>query len=242
MNLDRLQGDFLEAILAREEPADARLAVYHRSVRSNHEAALAAAYPVVRRVVGGAFFGEAAARYREAFPSRSGDLHAFGSALARFLEQYEHARELAYLPDVARLEWAVHESRHAARGGSFDYARLGGVPAERLGEVRIALRPCVRLVSSVHPVLAIWEANQEGRDGTPDRTGGERVAVRSDPAFEVRPAAVGAGEWALLEAFARGASLAEAATECGRRSQEFEPALARLAALDVLDGFQSGPA
>ena len=242
MSLARLQGDFLEAILAREEPADARLAVYHRSVRANQDAALASAYPVVRRLVGDAFFGEAAARYAQAFPSRSGDLHAYGSAFALFLAQYEHARDLAYLPDVARLEWAVHESRHAARGGSFDYERLGRVPAERLGVVRIALRPCVRLVSSIHPVLAIWEANQEGRDGTPDRAGAELVAVRSDPAFEVRPVAVGAGEWALLEAFAQGASLAEAAAECERRSLELQAALARLVALDVLDGFHSGPA
>jgi hypothetical protein len=242
VNLARLQGDFLDAILAREEPADARLAVYHRSVRANHDAALAAAYPVVRRLVGDAFFGEAAARYAQAFPSRCGDLHVYGSAFALFLAQYEHARDLAYLPDVARLEWAVHESRHAARGGSFDYARLGSVGAERLGAVRIALRPCVRLVSSVHPVLAIWEANQEGRDGTPERTGAELVAVGSDRAFEVRPVAVGTAEWALLEAFAQGASLAEAAREFERRSLEFQAALSHLAALDLLDKFHFGPA
>jgi hypothetical protein len=197
VNLARLQGDFLDAILAREEPADARLAVYHRSVRANHDAALAAAYPVVRRLVGDAFFGEAAARYAQAFPSRCGDLHVYGSAFALFLAQYEHARDLAYLPDVARLEWAVHESR---------------------------------------------EANQEGRDGTPERTGAELLAVGSDRAFEVRPVAVGAAEWALLEAFAQGASLAEAARECERRSLEFQAALSHLAALDLLDKFHFGPA
>ena len=242
MSLARLQAEFLEALLAPGEPMDAGLAVYHRSVRANRDAALAAAYPVVRRLVGAAFFGEAAARFAESFPSRSGDLHRYGAEFAQFLGRYEHARELAYLPDVACLEWAVHESRHAAEGGSFDYAALGRVPAERLGEVRIGLRPCVRLVSSPHPIVAIWEANQEGRDGTPERTHGERAVVRRDRALQVVPVAVGPGEWTLLEACARAASLAEAAAECERRGLALEPAMKRLAAIDVLDTFEAGAA
>lgn len=241
MTLARLQSDFLEAILAREAPSDPRLAVYHRSVRANRDAALASAYPVVRRLVGEAFFAEAAGRYGEAFPSRSGDLHRHGAELPGFLAQYEHARDLVYLPDVARLEWAVHESRQAAQGAPFDYEGLGRIPAEQLGEVRILLRPCVRLVSSPHPVLAIWEANQEGRDGTPDRMDGEHVVVRRNAALQVEPVAAGPGDWALLEAFARGATLAEAAAECERRGASFEAALRSLSALDVLHVFQAAP-
>jgi hypothetical protein len=241
MSLARLQREFLEAILAAPEPADARLAVYHRGARANHEAALAAAYPVVRRLVGGPFFSEAAARFGDAVASVSGDLHAYGPQFAVFLARYPHARELDFLPDVARLEWAVHESRYAGEDGGFDFAALGAVPAEAVAGVHIHLRPCVRLMSSPHPILAIWEANQEGRDGTPARdTGPDRVVITRTRTLDVVPVAIEAGgPWALLQAFARGASLAQAASDCEAAGQALEPALRTLAQLDVLGGFEA---
>jgi hypothetical protein len=239
VSLESLQRDFLAAVLAAAEPADARLAVYHRGARANRGGALALAYPVVARLVGDSFFAEAAARFGDAFPSRSGDLRTYGAEFAAFLAQYPHARGLDYLPDVARLEWAVHQARDAADDRGFDFAALGAVPAERVGQVRIRLRPCVRLVASAHPVLAIWEANQEGRDGTPEGLEGpQHVAVRRTRLLEVVPVAVAPGEWALLEAFARGVTLAAAAADCERAGQALESALRALAERDVLGSFE----
>ena len=51
--LAQLQRDFMEA-LDREEPGAAK--VHRRNVRSARHDALAATYPVVRRLVGDAFF------------------------------------------------------------------------------------------------------------------------------------------------------------------------------------------
>jgi hypothetical protein len=240
VSLERQQREFIDAVLARDTPADDRLAIYHRSALANRRGALAAAYPVVARLVGGAFFDEAAACYAEAFPSRSGDLNAFGDRLAAFLEAYPYARELPYLPDVARLEWAVHESRHSPRGEALDYLALGAVQPEALGEIRIRPRPSVRLVASRHPILSIWAANQAGRDGTPERTrGAEQVAVRLLETLESIPVALGRAEWVVLEAFMRGDTLAHAAAACGAVGLDFEPALASLAKLDVLGGFEA---
>jgi hypothetical protein len=240
MSLARLQGEFLERVLGPYEPADGRLALYHRSSRANRLGALAAAYPVVLRLVGDAFFGEAAARYHETAPSRCGDLGRYGEGFSEFLSGYPHARDLAYLADVARLEWAVHESRLAPEGEVFDYAALAAAAPDKLDELRIRLRPCVRLVASPYPVLAIWEANQEGRDGTPARQeGADRVVVRREPSLEARPVAVEAGPWAILAAFARGATLAQAAGECQREGADFAPSLAALVSLDVLGTFEA---
>src|SRR5262249_36772420 len=105
------QHEFLEAICS-DAPLDDRLSVYRRNVLANQHDALAATYPVVRRLVGDAFFRESATRYALAHPSDSGDLHRFGAHLAAFLAAYAPARELSYLPDVARLEWAVARSFH----------------------------------------------------------------------------------------------------------------------------------
>ncbi len=249
--LARLQSDFLAAILdgqteaiagrvraGRVSPAE-RLEAYRRNVAGTLRAALAAAYPVVERLVGAAFFTEAAARYARAHPSASGDLHRFGDGFAQFLAAYPHGREVACLADVARLEWAWHECFHAADGGSLDFAALAAVPAARHGEIRFHLHPAVRLVQSPHPVLAIWEANQPGRDGIPARSEwGERVLVhREDYAVRLRAAA--ADEWSLLAGFARGATLEEAARGCA--DDLLGGLLRRLAADRVIAGFALGP-
>ena len=238
--LAREQAAFLDAILdARGGVLSPGLEVYRRNVRANLGAALAAAYPVVRRLVGESFFDEAGLRYVSANASRSGDLHEYGGAFASFLEVYEPARGLAYLADVARLEWACHESHHAADTQPFDMAALARVPAESFSELRFHLHPAARLMRSAHPIAAIWEANQPDRDGTPARAEGpDHVVVRRE-GLVVRVQAVAAAEWTLLAAFAAGAGLedASAALAPGDAQRILTASLARLVRDQVLCGF-----
>jgi hypothetical protein len=189
--------------------AEARLGIYRHTMRGNRRAALRSAYPVVAALVGEAFFDEAADRFAEAEPSRSGDLHRFGPGLAAFLAAYPHAAGLPYLPDVARLEWAWHESFHAAEHAPLDFARLAGVPEERYGDLRFRLHPSARLVRSGHPVLAIWNAHQEGGTGAADvdlDAGGERVLVFRGDA-DTRMFALPEADWSLLAGMEQGAAL-----------------------------------
>jgi len=210
--LAEMQREFL-ADLYGESPLEGRRSVYRRNVLANLREALGAAYPVVRRLVGDAFFDEAADRYARAHPSASGDLHRYGEAFAAFLARYEPASELEYLPDVARLEWAVAQAFHAADARSLDFAALGAIPEGDRGAIRLTLQPAAGLLESPHPIASIWSANQPGRDGTPDRTdGAERVLVHRE-GFVVRVRELGDSEWALLGALARGASLAEIAAD-----------------------------
>ncbi|MGZ5034085.1 MAG: HvfC/BufC family peptide modification chaperone [Usitatibacter sp.] len=235
-----LQREFLAAIFDAAPVSDGGIATYRRNVLGNLHNALASTYPVIERLVGDAFFREAAEQYARACPSVSGDLHEFGASFASFLESYAHAAALAYLPDVARLEWAVHESFHAADGAPLDYGRLGRVAPESYGALRFHLHPAVRFVSSVHPVLAIWEANQPGRDGTPERDAApERVLVRRD-GFVVRPELVGERDWNFLAALDLGATLEEAGNAIGESAEEFlADALARHASAGIIAGFDA---
>jgi len=237
--LARAQERFLARLLEPDAPRDTRLAVYHRTTMAARMGALAAAYPVVQRLVGGAFFEEAARVHAAATPSRSGDLHDYGARFPGFIAAYAPAAALAYLPEVARLEWAVHESRHAADGEPFDFAALARVAPDELAGVAIVLRPAVRLLSSSHPVLAIWEANQEGRDGTPERThGAQRVIVRRVD-HEVRPIEADSASWLLLGILGAGGTLGDAMEALAHGDGPLDAALGRLAALEVLGGFMS---
>ncbi len=237
-SLARTQADFLDAIRGAGACAPG-LDVYRRNHRANLVEAAAAVYPVVRRLVGDAFFDEAAARYTLANPSRSGDLHEYGASFAAFLEVYEPARVLAYLPDVARLEWACHECHHAADAPPFDVAALGAIPADALGDLGFTLHPAARLLRSFHPVAAIWQANQRERDGTPDRIEGpDHVVVRRD-GLAVRVECIDPAEWALLASFAAGASLEEAGASLspGDAERILATSLARYVRDGVISGF-----
>jgi hypothetical protein len=238
--LAQLQREFLTEVWSADSPSRAGMAIYRRTLLANLHGALASTYPVVRRLVGEAFFREAAARYARAHPSTSGDLNGHGREFASFLAVYPPARELAYLADVARLEWACHESFHAADAPRLDRAALARVSAEHHGAIRFQLHPAVRLVASPHPVLSIWEANQPERDGTPEKTiGAEQVLVRRE-ALEVRLSLLAAQPWRFASSLARGETLDEAIDAAACDAVEWlAPLLQRFAADGVLCGFSA---
>jgi hypothetical protein len=165
MSLAAAQRDFLARLLATRPAEGGGLEPYRRTLLANRRGALRCAYPVVARLVGEAFFGELADRYGDAHPSRCGDLHRYGSELAAYVEVYPPARALAYLADVARLEWAVFRCGFAADPEPFDLAALAAVPASRRGEVRFQAQHGLALLPSQHPIASIWEANQPASDG-----------------------------------------------------------------------------
>jgi len=236
------QRDFVRDVFGEREPGSAGVAVYRSSVLANYRAALAATYPVVARLVGEAFFTEAARRFALAHPSASGDLGEYGAAFAGFLAAYGPAASLAYLPDVARLEWACHECERAHEAPRFDFAALASVPAERYSSLRLALHPAVRLVASDHAIVAIHEANAPDRDGAPSRSEGPDFALVRRVGDRASVECVPQEEWHFLDALARGATLGEAAAGSSARGTEsFLPeALARYVACGIVSGFSAG--
>lgn len=237
MSLAGIQQEFLAALLGDAPAANPGMAIHRGNALAVRRDALAAAHPVVQRLVGDAFFAEAATQFARAHPSTSGDLHAYGGpAFAEFLSRYVPAGGLPYLPDVARLEWAVHECQHAADGAPLDHAALAALPGEALSALKLRLHPAARLVESDHPILAIWEANQGARDGTVERKSGpDRVLVRRE-GLDAVPVLADDAAWALLTAFAGDLTLADACALLPNPETDFAPALARVAAWGALGG------
>jgi hypothetical protein len=147
-------------------PSQARLAVYRNNHHETLIQALASTYPVVERLVGRDFFRQAARRHVVGFPSTSGNLIDYGDGFASFLEHLPQERTLPYLPDVARLEWALHLVFHAAPDPAFSLSDLQSLPGERLSALCLSSNAGVRRIDSSYPILAIWQSNQADADAS----------------------------------------------------------------------------
>ncbi len=202
---------FMEQIRANGLSADRRIQIYRNNVYASLTEALRAVHPVVHKLVGDGFFKYAANEYITHYPSSSGDLHDFGDRFSEFLAGFEPAQSLAYLSDVARMEWYYHEAYHAAEHRPIDLDELGSVSPDEHGRLRLHLHPSARLLQSDYPVLQIWQVNQDHYDGehTVDlSTGGIHMLVFR-PDREIEFHTLGAGEYTLLEYLAAEKSLSE---------------------------------
>jgi hypothetical protein len=225
-SLRDLQQHFADAVLAPPgastpfaagDPlvAAERLNIYRRTILANYRNALAATYPVVKRLIGGTLFQTAVDAYVIAHRSTCGDLNVYGDRFGDFVEQLGPTRGLIYLGDVARLEWAIdeaHRTRDAERNPEALLARLASEPPERLPALRLELDPSCRLVVSRYPILHIWKSNQpdyEGDDRVDLDEGGDALLVRRDSnGVSLERSAPGDHAW--LSALQTGATLGAA--------------------------------
>ena len=211
--LDNVESDFDHYVRGAGLGGDRRLRVYRNNAVLGLTGALEAVYPVVRRVVGEGFFRYAAAQYIARYPSRSGDLHAFGEHFPVFLQSFDPAAELAYLPDVARLEWAYHQVFHAASHPLLDLATLAQVPVERRETLRFQIHPAARLLESAFPILRIWQINQDDHTDDPPvdlSEGGVKLLIVRRENLDIEFRSLEDSEFSLLSTLAADGDFATA--------------------------------
>ena len=151
---------------------EARLGVYRHHILSSLTAALEATFPVVVRLVDARFFRFACDSYIRSEPPTGPCLFEYGATFADFLARFEPCRHLEWLPDVARLEWAMNTALHAAEAESLTVDALRARPAGALEAAELALHPSVTLLESRWPVDAVWRAQQPDGDGVTDLAAG----------------------------------------------------------------------
>lgn len=193
------QKSFASAVFSQEDdivipglggPISAAVAtaIYRNNVLEGFSEGLKNIYGAIFLLIGEDCFREIAYAYCRAIPSLSGDRNAYGDRLPAFLARHPLTRSLAYLPDMARLEWASHEAYLAA-----DHAVDNGLHAS------------VRLVESDYPLMALWQLcrhpdTEEILDL--DTLGGDRVLIaRPQEDVLMRSVSVGEASWyrALLD-------------------------------------------
>lgn len=189
------------------------LAVYRNTVAKGRADALAALFPTVERLVGEAWFRDAALIFTRAHPPAGPVLDDYGGDFPVWLATFGPARDLPYLAPVARLDLAWGEAHRAADAPVMNAPDLTGVATARMFAARAILHPSVRLFDFEWTAPSIWLANRpEFRiDAEPvwDRQPEALALYRT--AWTVEARRLSPAEWRLLDGCRRGSTLGQAA-------------------------------
>jgi hypothetical protein len=132
-----------------------RVAVYRNHHRISLTGALAANFPTVARVLGEGGFPAIATDYVAFAPPTDPCLGAYGAGFAEFLLGDARLRELPYIGDVARLDWAFSTAERADDVQAFAPGHLAALASEGLAGLRLAAHPSATLIRSRYPLLRI---------------------------------------------------------------------------------------
>jgi len=189
-------------------------AVYRNTVMKGCIDALAANFPAVLSVVGEEWFRAAAACYAPAHPPVEPSLICYGASFPEYLATFEHARDLPYLPDVARLDRAWTEAHTARDQAPFAASALATDDASAFERIALVPHASARWAwFEAVAVVSLWRLSRFGcdqRDGT-------ALAARSEGVLILRPQAsvenhdLGLAGIAFLDACAAGKSILHAA-------------------------------
>ncbi len=152
-----------------------RFDAYRSNYFSSLISVLGEQFPVTARLVGPEFFDALVQEYATQIPPTSPVMQLYGEGFADFLESFEPVRQVPYLPDVARLEWARSASRNV----------LSLLPEQISSEDEIlhalnlsaVLSPSATLLNSPYPVGTIWTNHQSEPPETISDWSGEVIAV-----------------------------------------------------------------
>lgn len=139
-----------------------RLEIYRNNITASLIDALSDTFSVTSALVGEMFFRAAAREYiRDNLPS-SPVLAWYGETFPDFLACFQPVRSVAYLSDVARLEWLYQCSLHAAELPTLDTKVIEHLLEDRqeLPNIAFTFHPTAFLISSEYPITSIWLAHQ----------------------------------------------------------------------------------
>jgi Putative DNA-binding domain len=184
---------------ATRRRADRRFAVYRNNVVAGLIDALAQRFPVVRRLVGDAFFEAMARVYVLSCPPASPVMLLYGESFPDFANNFVPAANVPYLSDIARLEIARGRAYHAADAAPLEPQAFAALPPERLADLRFDFHPSVSIIKSSFPIVSIWQVNNDPDHAVPIAPWAPEAALVARPFgdVEVTRFATGAAEFLL---------------------------------------------
>lgn len=209
--------------LFQEGPNQHRFALYRGNLTVGWHKILAAAYPVIRQLVGDEFFEGLTRAYGQRYPSDNPDLNCFGAHFASFLSAFAPAQPLAYLPAMAQLEWAMHRAHYADGAAALSGADMAAVAPEQLEQLRLQLAPACTLLAPAWTVLESWRVHQPESAVAPYAPApGDEYGLVCRPQWRARLLTLSAASHAALSQLAAGATLGVALDAAFAQDEAFD--------------------
>lgn len=223
-------------------PAGKRFDVYRNNVAVSLTEALETGFPIIRKLLGDAFFKAMAGVHLRQHPPRSPVMQEYGQDMPAFLETFPPVAHLPYLPDVARLELALRRAYHASDASALDPAAIAALPDNRLMAARFGLSPAAHILRSAYPVHGIWQANTQ--PDAPKPAWHKETVLISRPGFDPMVDLLTPAQDVFLTCLLERAPLAAALDRANRLDPEFDLSsfLALLFARGVLVSVNESPA
>ncbi len=233
-----------EAALFPHVGSDAgRFGLYRGNLTVTWDKVLSAAYPVIRQLVGEAFFTALSRAFGMAHPSNDADLNTFGAGFPGFLAGFKHVAQFPYLPDMARFEWALHRNHFAPDAAPITAAQLGSLDPLRFEQARARLHPACSLFQSDWAIVPLWLAHHPGSgvDFPHDMAEPSRGVI-ARPRWKSEVAAMPASAFAAMSALAAGNTFGAALDAAFALDEDVDvPALlAQWVALGVFSSLEEG--
>jgi hypothetical protein len=222
--------------------AQGLMGIYQNSAIANITHSLILTYPVIEKLVGDEFFSAMCREYIFLTWPQSGNMDDYGVEFPEFLAEFEHAKHLLYLKDIARLEWAFHQSSLAEDATITDWSTLA--QASDILQIKFLVTPSLSLISSTFPIDRIWHLNQENTspdtvvDFTDEQDNNTFIVLfRQQLKTVILP--ITSGEFALLYAFKTGESFEKAIVVASAKQADFSvnDSLKKFIELGTISGF-----
>ena len=136
------------------------LRAYRANAQAQCEISLQAVYPILQQLLGEENFMRLAQDFWADMPPTRGDLAQWGGDLAAYLAQVPQLQELLqdcpFLPDVARLEYALHGAA-TATDAMLDLQSFELFAQEDPSDLGLHLSPGCAVLRSAYPVVSIMQ-------------------------------------------------------------------------------------
>ncbi len=206
-------------------PLPERLKVYRNNIVGGLTDTLLISFPLVKKLVGEAFFKELARAFIPQNPPNEGCLNTYGQGLNTFIKTFKPAQSLPYLSDVARFEIALTNSYYAPDDKALTIEDLSKILPEDLSNMPLQLRKSTELLSSSYPLNAIREFclredqnNDEQLDL--DQSGAPLMIYR--PALEVLVVTLNKDEFEMLQNLENNPNLGSALEKTLEQHENFD--------------------
>ena len=199
-----------------------RLKVYRNNIIGSLTDVMVATFPVLDRLVGREFLELMARSYILENPPEHGCLSLYGDGFDEFIEGFELAKSLPYLPDVARFELALNKAYYAQDDQALNADALAAIAPDNLSEASLKPRYSVQLLRSRYPLTSIRAfCMAEKQDGQLNLDQGGEILMVHRPSLDTQTVILDEDEFMMLEHL-QTSSLGEATEKTLKKFPDFD--------------------